>query len=80
MVGPDHRVRGLAPGCSLGSIRSSWRWLISAATFSFIISNGLAGDDTAWLFPNPNNPESFAKNNPDQEPITHSGGGSKIQG
>ena len=72
MVGLDRRVRGLAPGCSLGSMRSSWRWLISAATFSFIISNGLAGDDTAWLFPNPNSP--------DQEPVMRTGGGSEIQG
>ena len=65
-----------------GGMRSSWRCLISvdATTSDNGISDGLAGDDTAWLIPNLNSLGSFAKNNFDQELVARSGGGTKIQG
>ena len=53
--------------------------LVDVATFDNVILDGLAGDDTAWLSPNPNSLGSFAKNSPHQELIARSGGGSKIQ-
>ena len=71
-----------ALGLAVAHLRRCFSFIVpvDAATSDNGISDGLAGNDTAWFIPSPNSLGIFTKNSSDQELVVRNGGGSENQG